>query len=456
MRKKQKRSIILWLIGVLLLLSCYLFLLKQNRKNDNQEDGRIVYKLEEDSIHRLEFTGKDGQIILVKEQDGWKYEMDKTFLLNERFIASMLEKTAILRADRLVTQGREHFGEYGLEEPSNTIRVDAGSLQKVIYLGSRNSATGDCYMSVEGSDQIFTVDSTFPTLFSVGINDMASRETLPDMTVETILAFEAETSSGTIQFRKEDGSWTVVQNEGIPVKADESRVQELLSQVIRLRYAEMVQYHPDAEQLESYGLGEPKIRLCVDFLNRQDQTQQEFVLTAGNQTEDQEQYFVYPQPGSGVYTVEAEALEPFLYLAAEDFLSFDIAAIPADTLTGLEIWTDKLKISYQIERSKALSQPIYRLNDQEITAADFNAFYYPLYALEADRRVTDMGAQLVEQPVLTIVYERSQKDGGNVTVEFVPYDQNYYGVRTEGKAVLLMNRQKVNQLLAQIQELGVS
>lgn len=456
MRRKQRRSIILWSLGVLLLLGCYLFLLKQNQENNNQDDGRIVYKLEKDSINRLEFAGRDGQIILVKEQDGWKYEMDKTFLLNERFIESMLDKTAILRADRLVSQGREHFGEYGLEEPSNVIRVDAGSLQKVIYLGNRNSTTGDCYMSVEGSDQIFTVDSTFPTLFSIGINDMASRETLPDMTVETISAFNVETSSGTIQFRKEDNSWMVAQNSEKSVKADESRIQELLSQVIRLRYAEMVQYHPDAEQLDLYGLGEPKIRLCVDFLNRQDHTQQEFILTVGNQTGDQKQYFVYPQPGSGVYTVEAEALEPFLYLAAEDFLSLDIAAIQADTLTGLEIWTDKLKISYKIERGKTLSQPVYHLNGQEIAAADFNAFYYPLYALEADRRVTDMGDQLVEQPVLTIVYERNQKNGGNVTVEFIPYDQNYYGVRTEGKAVLLMNRQKVNQLLAQIQKLGVS
>lgn len=165
MRRKQRRSIILWSLGVLLLLGCYLFLLKQNQENNNQDDGRIVYKLEKDSINRLEFAGRDGQIILVKEQDGWKYEMDKTFLLNERFIESMLDKTAILRADRLVSQGREHFGEYGLEEPSNVIRVDAGSLQKVIYLGNRNSTTGDCYMSVEGSDQIFTVDSTFLPYF---------------------------------------------------------------------------------------------------------------------------------------------------------------------------------------------------------------------------------------------------------------------------------------------------
>ena len=80
-------------------------------------------------------------------------------------------------------------------------------------------------------------------------------------------------------------------------------------------------------------------------------------------------------------------------------------------------------------------------------------FYYPLYALEADKRVQDLSSQLKSETVLTILYQREPEDGGNVTVEFIPYDQNYYGLRIDGKAVLLMNRQKVNQLLAQIEKL---
>ena len=55
--------------------------------------------------------------------------------------------------------------------------------------------------------------------------------------------------------------------------------------------------------------------------------------------------------------------------------------------------------------------------------------------------------------MLTITYHREERDGGDLTVEFVPYDQNYYGIRTQGRAVLLINRQKVNQLLAYVQEL---
>ena len=151
--------------------------------------------------------------------------------------------------------------------------------------------------------------------------------------------------------------------------------------------------------------------------------------------------------------MNAESLEAFFYLAAEDFLSLNVAALKAETLTGLEIQTDSQEISYTIERQAARTEAIYRLNGQEIGEGDFNSIYYQLYALEADKRVTDLADQLTEKVVLTITYHREERDGGDLTVEFVPYDQNYYGIRTQGRAVLLINRQKVNQLLAYVQEL---
>ena len=460
MRKRERRSLILTGVVFVVLLACYLLLLERNWRAEHEDDGRTVYQMEKEEIDRLQFCGSSGTVSLIRRTGGWKYEEDESFPLNERFVETMLEKTAVLKAKRLVGQGRERFGEYGLDEPSNTICVDAGSQQKVIYLGDTNSATGDCYMSVEGSDRIYTVDATFPTLFSVGINEMASRETLPGMTLDTLTALEVENSGQNLKFEKGEmvqgmegeNSWSVSQGDETPMTADDGRVQTLLAQLIGLRYQAMVQYHPDEEQLEAYGLAQPQAWLRICYLDTEDQTEREFVLKIGDRTED-EMYFVYAENGAGVYTMNAESLEAFFYLAAEDFLSLNVAALKAETLTGLEIQTDSQEISYTIERQAARTEAIYRLNGQEIGEGDFNSIYYQLYALEADKRVTDLADQLTKKVVLTITYHREERDGGDLTVEFVPYDQNYYGIRTQGRAVLLINRQKVNQLLAYVQEL---
>ena len=461
MSRVQKRNLVLAAGAVLVLLAVYLFLLRANYLAEHQDDGRTVYTLESEQIERLEFTGKEGKVALVRREDGWKYEADESFPLNERFIETMLEKTSVLKAKSRVVKGRNYFEQYGLNTPSNVIRIDAGTEQKVIFLGNINNTTGDSYMYVEGSDQIYSVDATFANLFSTGIYEMASRETLPNMTLDTIIGLEIRTGSTDIMFTKGESirstsgesCWNLLWDEGEKMVADDSRVQELLAKLIGLRYEEMVQYSPDGNQLETYGMTTPTAELSIQYMDSNSQREKEFILTVGKQCEGEDKYYAYAQGGAGIYTILSESLEPFFYLAAEDFLSLDVAALQEETLAGLTIWTRNEKIDILIERRAASEQALYRVNGKEITQEEFNSFYYPLYALEADKRVQDLSSQLKSETVLTILYQREPEDGGNVTVEFIPYDQNYYGLRIDGKAVLLMNRQKVNQLLAQIEKL---
>ena len=202
MSRVQKRNLVLAAGAVLVLLAVYLFLLRANYLAEHQDDGRTVYTLESEQIERLEFTGKEGKVALVRREDGWKYEADESFPLNERFIETMLEKTSVLKAKSRVVKGRNYFEQYGLNTPSNVIRIDAETEQKVIFLGNINNTTGDSYMYVEGSDQIYSVDATFANLFSTGIYEMASRETLPNMTLDTIIGLEIRTGSTDIMFTK--------------------------------------------------------------------------------------------------------------------------------------------------------------------------------------------------------------------------------------------------------------
>ncbi len=159
----------------------------------------------------------------------------------------MLDKTAQLTARRFVAEGSRHFGEYGLDRPSNEIQVTGTGGTETIYLGSTNSATGDCYMAVGGSEKIYTVDSTFANLFSSSLNAMAIRETLPGISLDNMTMVTVEEKGGTFTFSRSgpgDGAWNVSEKIGTERPADSGLVSGCLGKLVKLRYEEMTVYRP--------------------------------------------------------------------------------------------------------------------------------------------------------------------------------------------------------------------
>ena len=135
-------------------------------------------------------------------------------------------------------------------------------------------------------------------------------------------------------------------------------------------------------------------------------------------------------------------------MTPEAFLSLNVAPVKEnfDTLT---ITTAAGSAEFTIKRGIGRDAEVYVLNGAEITEARFNSIYYQLYAFSAERRVSDIADQLTKEPVLTYVYSDSAVGGGNVQVELIPYDQNY-SAKVNGKAFLLVNRQRVNEVSNEI------
>ena len=162
--------------------------------------------------------------------------------------------------------------------------------------------------------------------------------------------------------------------------------------------------------------------------------------------EDGEERFVYAKSGRGIYRTKDRVVQPFMNLKSESFLTMNVAPIRQQELDGLTILVDARRAEFTMT-SSADGKIRYSLNGQEITEKEFNRFYYLLYSFSAEKRVADITEQLRQEPVMTLIYDRKEEEGTDCKVELIPYDQNYYGAKVNGKAVLLVNRQKVNQLL---------
>lgn len=474
MKREQKQNLLLAFLTAFLLSAVYILMPSKGVERMEGGENLTIYSMEEGAVSGLSFDGAEGRISLIKKNDGWIWENDAAFPLNQKFVDTMLSKTTGLKARRYVAEGREHFPEYGLENPSNTILVTGEDGIKSIYLGSTNSATGDCYMTVEGEEKIYTVDASFSRLFSGSINAMAARETLPGISPDNMTGMTAAVKGREVSFFREraaepgrdesdlteGGGWSVQETGAAAMDADDGLVSECLGQLVKLRYKEMAVYNPSDMQMEEYGLteGDPDNTgmLHVFYGNGERATGLEYILHIGTESPDGLDYYVYPEGGQGIYTVQKEVLDPFLRLVPEDFLSLSVAPVKAETLAGLRIIWAEGEAEFAIIRPENGAKPVYTLNGDEITEADFNRFYYPLYAFAAEKRVADMAGQLTRKPVLTLLYERTEDAGAELRVELIPYDQNYYGAKVNGQAFLLVNRQRVGSLLDVVERLPVS
>lgn len=453
MRKEEKKNLILMGLTAVCLLVIYL-LLGWMQSRQSAQDDTTVYTLDQDAVVGLEYGSSDNTVKLVKKDNVWVYADDENFPLNQNFVETMVNKTTQLKARRRVASGKNAFQKYGLEMPSIVVQVKTADRVIKILLGDINSATGDCYMAVEGNEKVYTVDATFYTLFSNDIMAMASRESLPDMQMENVASFKIENDENTIEFQKKaDGTWITSEN----TVADSGLITELFAKILKLRYEQMVVYQPGEEQLAEYGLDIPQTRLTSNYTDAESSDKKSFELLisrVGPETDEEEKAarYVYSREGCGIYTIRESNLTDFFQIAPEDFLSLSVAPVKKDKFDTLTIETETGKIAFSIDRESDRNREIYRLNESEITEAEFNSVYYQLYAFAAERRVSDIADQLTRKPVLTYIYSNRADGEEKARVELIPYDQNYYGAKVNGKALLLVNRQKVNELLRKISE----
>ncbi len=496
MKRRQKTRLLLTAFTAAVLLGVYLWMVFQERRAENGEDGLRVYTMEAAAIDRLAFTGEEGPVTLVRRGEQWFWQQEEAFPLNQNFTKTMVDKTAVLEARAVVAEGKEHYRTYGLDQPSNVITVGAGGQEKIIYLGSSSSASGDFYMAVEGSEKIYVVDASFHNIFSGSILSMAVRESLPDFHLEDITRLTVAEGEREITFSREsengrdpgeasgNAGWMVCERTGEPPdlrqaeppdgnrpagdfqpeppelpeqrQADQAQVTGLLAQVMKLRFEELAVYRPDSRELEACGLGEPAVRLLVVY-QKEGQERTYSILAgngegsgshgnAGTESRTSDYCYVYPEGGYGIYLTRADSLAPFRGLAAEAFLSLSVGRVRREELGSIAVSAGEVRTEYTLE-AQADGRVAFYHDGKEITEKEFNGIYYPLYSLTAEKRVTDITGQLTQPPALTLEYRRLPGYGEPVRVELIAYDQNYYGAKVNGRAELLVNRQQVHRLM---------
>ena len=296
------------------------------------------------------------------ENETWSYDSDEHFPVTQSYLTSISSDLKSFTAERKLEEVQDDLSVYGLDNPSCTITAKGSDDTEVtIQIGSLNSYNSDYYAKVEGSDDIYTIASSYVSDISNDISALQEKESFPTITSTSITDVqlskdgitldmekevtqepateEAETESESSESESkvseeettkavsdstEEGlteeestvemvdvtRWVFTQDNKTQRVDESDDIHDLLVNMVGLTFNDCADYYADEEEKESYGLTDNAAVLTITYQSGEEETT--LKLTIGATTEDDAYYYVSMDDSDQVNTVSKESVDAVL------------------------------------------------------------------------------------------------------------------------------------------------
>ncbi len=471
-KKKNAITIVVLLLLVVAMGAAYFLLVNRNAEgsedSDTEEDTSVVLsEFEDEEISELSFDIGTLAMTLVydAEADTWSDSEDPDFPVYQTKANSMRNVLAGLTAIQMVTDAPEDIAEYGLDDPmmTMTLTLTDGS-EFTVYLGS-SLVTGDgYYVMVDGDPAVYVVSNTIYTTYHIELADLTQRDDMPNLTAEQIRTLLVESEEfGNFEMSYESYSqydysennmypWTIFQPYGSPVSGDTTEILEMLENYTTFTLTDCVDYN--AEDLSVYGLDEPAGSITITYVLEEEETEgdseeeteteevlETFTLYFGDLDEAGEYYYVRQEGSTAVHTMAKATLETKVDIDAFSLAANMPALIFIENCVQIDLNVDGETHEMVLEHTEVTdeegetsTESVFYYDGTE--AADESAFrslYQNLISFSVKTALTKEWDETAE-PYITIVFHKNTEERSELTVEFLPYDDDFYAVRVNGAA----------------------
>lgn len=317
------------------------------------------------------------------------------------------------------------------------------------------------YVSV-GDGNAYLVKHDPLNVFDVTLRDMIDHDEIPQFEKAARIQFEG-TENYSVEY-EEDSSRTYsaedvyfTQREGNTLPLDTSRVNGYLRDMSGLSLTDYVTYYASDEELETYGLMEPELKVTVEYSLKEDEEEEskQFVLRVSrdpkekkdtqNQTEDgleetEEEVTAYARVGESriVYRISSEEYRELMRASYDSLRHKEVFWADAGEIRQVDISLDGQV--YQMTSKESKGERTYYYQDGQVDIFDFvNA----LGNVRADSFTTEQPAQ--KEEIGVTVYLDNENDP-EVCIELYRYDGNSCLAVIDGEPVSLVPRSDVMNL----------
>lgn len=401
----------------------------------------------------------DGKAIDEPDKPLFSVEGMDFFTLNVSYCSTMSNNATMLSARDTAAVDAQDLAEFGLLEPSLTVDIGYRSGEKTrLSFGDKTPVGGSHYMTMDGGKTVYVVASNAFDAFDKKLNDMHNLA-LPqqvDATAVKSLLIE-QPGKDTIELQViEDAQSTSISTlyltQPIEYAAHSERSMELFEAVGVLGLSGYVGHTSAPEEKQIYGLDVP--RAHVRFEDKYGQALQ---LWVGGSAGNGQSYVQIDQSGD-VYTAPDDQLA-FIANARTAYLVDQFAnLVNIKMVDRLTVTGNGQTYALSIERAKSAKDDgteevveTYKFDGVDAEEKQFKGLYQDIIALMVDQM-----AEGTEQPGDVIATVRYQLNTGrpDIVIEYVAQAANseYALVRQDGKALFLMKKDKVLNMLDRCQQ----
>jgi hypothetical protein len=473
---------------------------EQKESEEDSEESTTVFTASTDNIKSLDFMVDDTETTFEKDDDSWVKKDETDFPVNQTTLDSAASAIASVDSDR-VLEDVDDLSEYGLDSPSNTIKIvtksdeeDGDDITTTLYVGDENSSTSQYYVRKDDDEKtVYLIDSSCVEPFAKSLNDYAQMEDFPAISnTDTITKISVDGDNSYELSKDEDTSTWSVKGSEDEEKADSATVSSLVSSFGSMAYSSLADYKCDDKS--KYGLDKPYATITVDYQEEvaDDDTQdnttapseaadedassaeensddakqdtesddedsseeetkmadKQLTILVGNKTDDSNRY-VMVNDSNEVYTMSTDSLSALTDKSEEDFWDMTVSYVSLNSLGSLKVNYQGSDYKVNVSRETSTDDDgndtetvTYKLNGSDLDETTFTTFYNKLINMTAQKRLTDK-YEPDGDAELTATF--TEEDGDTQEVAYYSYDTNYYAAVVDNK-VYLVNKMNVKEL----------
>ena len=474
---------------------------EQKESEEDSEESTTVFTASTDNIKSLDFMVDDTETTFEKDDDSWVKKDETDFPVNQTTLDSAASAIASVDSDR-VLEDVDDLSEYGLDSPSNTIKIvtksdeeDGDDITTTLYVGDENSSTSQYYVRKDDDEKtVYLIDSSCVEPFTKSLNDYAQMEDFPAISnTDTITKISVNGDNSYELSKDEDTSTWSVKGSEDEEKADSATVSSLVSSFGSMAYSSLADYKCDDKS--KYGLDQPYATITVDYQEEvadddtdgdtQDDTtasgeaadedassveensddaeqdtesdesvsetkmaDKQLTILVGNETDDSSRY-VMVNDSNEVYTMSTDTLSALTDKSEEDFWDMTVSYVSLNSLGSLKVNYQGSDYKVNVSRETSTDDDgndtetvTYKLNGSDLDETTFTTFYNKLINMTAQKRLTDK-YEPDGDAELTATF--TEEDGDTQEVAYYSYDTNYYAAVVDNK-VYLVNKMNVKEL----------
>lgn len=449
---RSKKLIVLLAVLIAACVVTVAVMQHEEHKERIRNSDEVILELPGDSIQSLSWEYQSNTLSFHKEET-WLYDDDEAFPVNEEKVKKMLEQFQSFGVSFII-EDVEDYGQYGLSDPTCTIRLTTADTSYEIKLGGYSTMDSQRYVSI-GDGNVYLVKKDPLDQFNATLSDLIAHDETPWFSDVKAIQFQGldnyrivyeENSTST--YCAEDVYFTQHSDQSVPL--DTNRVNGYLRTISNLSPIDYVSYNVSDEELHAYGLDEPELTVTVDYITSEDESAT-FTMHIGRDPKEKAKSDDDSEDKETTAYVRIGTSQIVYQITSDNFKK--LTNISYDSLRHLEVLTAdfdddvyQIDISledkdYTITSETEKDEKTYFYAGEEI---DITALRKALYALSAESFTQE---QPTEKEEIRLTVSLNNENHPEVQIVLYRYDGTYCLAVVDGAPVSLVKRSTAVDLI---------